>query len=162
MRHADAGERDPAKWPDDGLRPISAEGRRKQIEAAGGMKRLGLVPDHILTSPLVRALQTTEILAEVLGHGQRFESVESLGTGCSTAAVVALLGRFRADTTVMLVGHEPAFSGAAAALIGRSGDGRLDLKKSGVIGIAFEGAARAGAGTLLYLLKPGQLRKCRA
>ncbi len=159
MRHAAAGERDADKWPDDGLRPISPDGRRKQIEAARGMKRLGIVPDHILTSPLVRALQTAEILAEVLGGGQRIESVETLGTGCSSTAVVALLGRFPPEATIMLVGHEPAFSALAAALVG-AGNAAFQLKKSGVIGIGFDGPARSGTGTLRYLLKPGQLRKC--
>jgi phosphohistidine phosphatase SixA len=73
--------------------------------------------------------------------------------------VVKLLGKFPPSSTVALVGHEPAFSKVAASLIGRSADAALRLKKSGVIGIAFDGPAEPGRGTLEYLLKPGQLRK---
>ena len=65
LRHAHAG--DPAKWqgPDD-LRPLSAKGRH-QAEALGRhLDGVGLSFDLLVSSPLVRARQTAELVAERL------------------------------------------------------------------------------------------------
>jgi len=159
IRHAEAGERDPNTWPDDDLRPVSADGQRKQLAAAEGMKRLGLEFDFLVTSPLLRARQTAEIVAQVFDWKEPPLADDALGHGCTVAAVVKLLGKFPPSSTVALVGHEPAFSRMAAALVGRTGDASLRLRKSGIIGVAFDGPAEAGKGRLEFLLKPGHLRK---
>lgn len=159
IRHAEAGSRDPNTWPDDDLRPLTPDGRRKQRASARGMKRLGISFDFLVTSPLLRAKQTAEIVGDVYAWKEPPQLAEVLGHGCTPAAVVKLLAKFPPQAAVALVGHEPDFSTVAAALAGRSGDARLELKKSGVIGIEFDGAADLGAGTLQYVLKPGQLRK---
>jgi phosphohistidine phosphatase len=159
IRHAEAGERDPNSWPDDDLRPVSADGQRKQIAAAEGMLRLGIEFDFLVTSPLLRARQTAEILAQAYAWKEPPLADDILGHGCTTAAVVKLLAKFPPTASVALVGHEPAFSKVAAALVGRSADAALRLRKSGIIGIRFDGPAVAGQGMLEYLLKPGQLRK---
>lgn len=158
VRHADAGERDADKWPDDDLRPLTARGRRRQADCAKAMKKLGITADHLFTSPLTRAVQTAEILAEV--HEMQPAVVnEVLGHECSAHAVSKMLDRLGAGESAMLVGHEPSFSRVAAAMIGKSSDADMVLKKSGVIGIEFDGAPAPGAGRLLYLLKPGFLAK---
>lgn len=159
VRHAEAGERNPEQWPDDDLRPITADGRRKQAACARGMKRLGIVAEHLWTSPLLRAVQTADVLAEVLGMNPAEQS-DALGHGCSAQTICQLVGELPPEASVMLVGHEPSFSHAAASLIGR-GDSDLDLKKSGVIGIEFDGVAEVKRGRLAYLLKPRFLRKAR-
>ncbi len=159
IRHAEAGERDPNSWPDDGQRPVTADGRRKQTAAAQAMQRLGMEFDFLVTSPLVRARQTAEIIAEVFGWKEPPLSDDILGHGCTPAAVVKLLAKFPPTASVALVGHEPAFSKVASALVGHSGDAQLRLKKSGVIGIAFDGPAETGRGRLEFLWRPGQLRR---
>lgn len=159
IRHTEAGERDPNSWPDDDLRPVSQDGRRKQVAAAQAMQRLGLEFDFLVTSPLLRARQTAEILAEVFGWKEPPLLDDALGHGCTPAAMVKLLAKFPPASSVALVGHEPAFTKVAAALIGRSADAQLRLKKSGVIGIAFDGPAELGRGRLEFLWRPGQLRK---
>jgi phosphohistidine phosphatase len=75
------------------------------------------------------------------------------------SAVVKLLAKFPPTSRVALVGHEPDFSELATALIGGKTGLGLQIKKSGMAGIRFEGPAEAGAGLLLYLLKPSHLRK---
>ena len=159
IRHAEAGERDPNSWPDDDLRPVSADGQRKQTAAAEAMRKLGIEFDFLVTSPLLRARQTAEILAQVYAWKEPPLADDALGNDCTVPAVVKLLAKFPPSSTVALVGHEPAFSKLAAALIGRSADARLRLKKSGVIGIAFDGPAEPGRGMLIFLWRPGQLRK---
>lgn len=160
VRHAEAGKRDPEKWPDDDLRPITPEGRKKQAECARAMKALGLEADLLFTSPLLRAVQTAEVIQEVYGIREA-ATTEALGHECSVNSVVMLVNTLPPEATIMLVGHEPSFSRVAAAFIGRSADAGIELRKSGVIGIEFEGAAAAGSGTLHFLLKPGFLRKVK-
>ncbi len=158
IRHAEAGDRDDAKWPDDDLRPVSDEGRQKQADCARAMRKLGVKFEYLVTSPLLRARETAAILAEIYGYQDEPQVSDALGHGCVAGTVVTLLAKFPPHGRVALVGHEPAFSQVAAALIGGPDTG-ITLKKSGVIGIAFDGPAEVGHGALEFLLKPGQLRK---
>lgn len=161
IRHAEAGERDPSRWPDDGQRPISPDGRRKHLAVSRAMEKLGIEFDFLVTSPLVRARETAEIVAASYGWDEQPLVDEALGPECSAAGVVKLLAKFPPDKTVALVGHEPSLSAVAAALIGASGDARITLKKSGVIGITFDGPALLGRGSLSYVLKPGHLKRLK-
>jgi phosphohistidine phosphatase len=162
IRHAEAGERDATQYPNDDLRPITTDGRRKQTAIARAMEKMGIEFGFLVTSPLVRAMQTAEVLADVFGFDETAQTSDALGHGCTPASLLKLLAKFPPDAAVALVGHEPALSKVAAALISPSGDADIRLRKSGVIGIAFDGAAEAGTGTLEYHLKPGQLRKLKA
>src|SRR5919106_4959014 len=62
IRHAVAEQRGDA-WPDDAKRPLSEEGMTRMRKAVRGLARLDVSIDVILTSPLVRARQTAEIVA---------------------------------------------------------------------------------------------------
>ena len=161
IRHAEAGERDPSRWPDDSDRPITPEGRRKHLAVAKAMRRMGIEFDFLVTSPLVRARETADVTAESYGYHEPPLVDEALGPDCSAAGVTRLLAKFPPDKAVALVGHEPSFSAVAAALIGRSGDARITLKKSGIIGITFDGAAGVGRGALSYVLKPGHMKRVK-
>src|SRR5258708_35952539 len=70
VRHAIAFERDRHRWRDDGARPLSPAGIRRARKAAAGLKELSKAPDRVLTSPLVRARQTAQILTDVPGSPQ--------------------------------------------------------------------------------------------
>ncbi len=159
IRHAKAETRDPNTWPDDDLRPLTAEGRAEQRAATRSMKKMGIKFDFLVTSPLLRARETADIVAKGYRWPEPPQVADELGHDYGVGAVVKLLGKFPPDTTVALVGHEPDLSDLAGALVTK--DGRLDIavKKSGVVGIEFDGPAEAGKGTLLYHLKPGHLRK---
>lgn len=159
IRHAKAGSADPNTWPDDRQRPLTAEGVSEQRSAARAMKKLGVTFEFLVTSPLVRAVQTAEVVAEVYRWKEPPQVAEELGPSCTAAGIAKLLAKFPPDATVALVGHEPSFSRVAAGFIGKSGDAAIDLKKSGVIALAFNGHAEVGRGTLLFHLKPGHLRK---
>ena len=70
-RHANAGERDPAQWPDDSDRPLTDKGRKVQGEVSRWLRKRDLAPTLVLTSPWTRAAQTAGILARwrgCLGH----------------------------------------------------------------------------------------------
>lgn len=67
IRHAIAFERDRHRWRQDAERPLSPAGMRRARKAAAGLKQLTKRPQRLLTSPLVRARQTAQILTEVAG-----------------------------------------------------------------------------------------------
>src|SRR3954470_59319 len=67
VRHADAGDRDPAQWPDDRLRPMTDKGRKVQTKVAKALRTMNRVPEVIVTSPWARAAQTAEVMQGELG-----------------------------------------------------------------------------------------------
>jgi phosphohistidine phosphatase len=157
IRHADAGHPDPARYPDDRLRPLTDEGRRDHERVAGALARLGLAPTHFLTSPLVRARETTAITAEAFGWNGAIEPVEALGDQFSVAGLLHHLQRYPTDAMVVCGGHEPHLSRFAASLLHAEGTAKLVLPKSGVIGLECPGKPEPGAGRLLFLFPPQEL-----
>src|SRR5438093_1192036 len=90
IRHAIAEERG-EKWPDDNKRPLTEEGIARMRKAAHGLARVGVTLDAVLTSPLVRARQTAEIVAAASDSKPPLVNVESLTPDGGSAAIVAAL-----------------------------------------------------------------------
>ena len=151
LRHGIAADVGPVGLGDAG-RPLTKEGIAKMQAGAHGMRRLGLRLDALLSSPLVRAHETAEIVARELGP--ELQLAEKLAPGCDLAQLFALLGEYRAAERVMLVGHEPDFSSLVGALTGGS---QVLMKKGGLARVDIE-RLEQGAGTLTWLLPPRVLR----
>jgi phosphohistidine phosphatase len=158
IRHGLAEERGNA-WPDDGKRPLTAEGMASMRKEARGLARLGVVLDVVLTSPFVRARQTAELVAGGLEPRPPIVNVESLTPDGSYAAVVADLEKHARKKRIALVGHEPAIGELAARLIGSRHS--FEFKKGAVCRIDVEAIPPSGPGTLRWLLTPRVLRAVR-
>ena len=155
VRHAIAGERGPA-WPDDRLRPLTPEGEAKMREAALGL-RLLFVPDAILSSPLLRAIQTAEILCDAFAI-KGLHISDALASG-DNDALLADVSSARSER-VLAVGHEPFMSAAISfALTGSDSALRLTCKKGSAALLSFEGAPEAASASLEWLLQPAALRR---
>jgi len=153
FRHGPAGERDPARWPDDGKRPLTAKGIQKTKSAARGLIKLEKGVSLILTSPLVRASETAQVLKDELGDRARIVTLDELSPGGSNRSIIAQLADLPETRTVVAVGHEPGLGKLAALLaLGSGTTGEIKLKKAGACALRFEGAPRAGAGDLVWLL----------
>jgi phosphohistidine phosphatase len=138
LRHADAGDRDPNRWPDDTLRPLTARGRRRQRRAARWILRRGLVATRLFSSPWVRAWETALILTE-RGAGPTPVAVPALAASPDLAAIEAALGRLTGRAVVHLVGHEPWLGQLAAILLTGRADGlAIDFPKSGILGLELD------------------------
>ena len=115
IRHADAVPEDVAG--SDSERWLSARGR----EAARGLARLlreqQVDLDAIVTSPLPRAVQTAELIANGLDYLGVITVVPGLAPGCHPRRVAELLSSF--GSSVAVVGHEPGISGLGAFVLGR-------------------------------------------
>ena len=143
LRH---GEADWPNWKkSDDERPLTKRGQKEMREVARFLARLKAKPSLILTSPLPRASQTAEIAAEYLNRECREEKLLSPGFG--KRELEQLLGDY-AGENLMIVGHEPDFTGAIAALTGAS----LKLSKAGLALV--ELGHTGNRGRLLWLLTP--------
>jgi phosphohistidine phosphatase len=117
LRHGLAG--DPAQWQgDDAVRPLTEEGRSQLVRVAAGLAALGLVPDLILASPLLRAAQTAEVVAGALGIAERVVTEDRLAPGFGRKQLRGILADHAGHRSLMLVGHEPDFSKTVGKLIG--------------------------------------------
>jgi phosphohistidine phosphatase len=158
IRHGLAEERGHA-WPDDGKRPLTEEGMESMRKEARGLARLGVVLDVVLSSPLVRARQTAELVAGGLEPRPPIVNVESLTPEGSYAAVVADLEKHARKKRIALVGHEPAIGELAARLIGSRHS--FEFKKGAVCRIDVAAIPPSGPGNLRWLLTPKVLKAVR-
>jgi phosphohistidine phosphatase len=160
VRHAIAFDRDRQRWREDAERPLSPAGIRRARKAAAGLKELTKPPGRVLTSPLVRARQTAQILTDIAGWPAAEEAPE-LSPGEPAMAVLSLLGKDRGKLTAV-VGHQPGLGHLlAACLIGGGGALPIEMKKNAVACVSFEGAPRAGHAALKWLATPRMLRALR-
>lgn len=156
MRHAEAGEADARRWPDDRQRPLTDAGRREHARVAEALRRMGVRFDRLLTSPLRRARETAEITARAYGGAPALEPTELLGDRAEPDSTLAGLAAVEAER-LLCVGHEPTLSRLAALLTSRDGLARIDMRKSGVAVIECAGPVAAGRGLLQMHLRPGEL-----
>lgn len=156
IRHGVAAERGEA-WPDDTKRPLTDEGVRRLREIAAGFVEIGVSFDVMLTSPLVRASQTAEIIAAGLEPHPPIVITAALSPGGTYAAVVDELAKQARRGSIALVGHEPGIGALAARLIGSRQP--LEFKKGAVARIDLAALPPTGAGSLYWFLTPRLLRK---
>src|SRR5688572_23248704 len=126
IRHADAIDQD--HGPDE-ARHLTARGRQAARAVGERLRREGLAFDAMVTSPLARAVQTAELLAQ----GARYTGVVltqlSLAPGHSVRRAAEDLEGHGA--VVAVVGHEPTISALAAHLGGRAS--HPPMKKAQVV-----------------------------
>jgi phosphohistidine phosphatase len=158
FRHGPAGKRDEERWPDDGLRPLTARGIERTRLAAVGLARLERTIGRVLSSPLKRAAETAELLAEALKGRVQVEAFDGLAPGRPFRAVLAKLSEFGPDDTTVLVGHEPDLGKLAGVLL-IGAPASLPLKKAGACAVAFDGTVVSGGGRLEWFLPAKVLRR---
>lgn len=156
MRHAIAEERG-AAWPDDDVRPLTRDGIRKWRRGAAGFVTLVPDLDLVLTSPLLRARQTADILQSKLPTRPPVEQFDVLAPDHPPAAIVRALRQRGAPARVALVGHEPSLSRLGATLLRL--DGALSLRKGSVLAVAIMGLGARGPGRLEWFATPRMLRR---
>ena len=108
-------------------RYLTVDGRVFFRKTARTMVKTGIRPDLILTSPLVRAVQTADILAEALSYSGPLVVTDDLKTGFDMRELGKLLNDCREIEELVLVGHEPDMSGLAASFLAM--DERFDFEK---------------------------------
>lgn len=152
MRHGPAGFH--GEWTaDDDLRPLTDKGRVAVEAVAEQLVTAGVRLDRIATSPLTRALQTAEIVADRLGAANLMDVDARISPGFDAEDLAGILADYPDADAIMVVGHEPDLSGLLAAL---TGGGSVDYKKGAVARVDLFSSARP-AGSLVWLITPGLL-----
>lgn len=131
----------------DFARELTKRGRRRVITSAKVMKRLGIAPDAIFSSPRLRARQTAEIIAEALGLPATLS--EGLNFGFDLADIRRLTRRMEAEAEVMFVGHNPDMSLLVSEITGVD----APMKKGGLARIDVFGR-NVDEGELVWLIAP--------
>lgn len=158
IRHGIAQERrDDIK---DEERKLTKEGQHKTEKVALRLMELGLKFDLILTSPLVRAQQTAEILIKA-GLSKNIEESAHLAPGGDISKWInewLSHKNYSSETKIALVGHEPDLGNWAEILVWGESKGNLVLKKAGMIGIkAPEKGDALGCSQMFWLTPPKYL-----
>jgi phosphohistidine phosphatase len=152
IRHAWAAERDDSVYPDDALRPLTAEGRNRFARMVEALVPRQLTPQLIVTSPMLRCAQTAEILAKALDKKTKVVQCKELLSGGDPKLLLAWTEEHAADIDrVAWVGHAPDVGYLTAALIGME-NGWVDLKKGAVAAIKFPQSPDFGRGELQWLV----------
>lgn len=174
MRHGPAEDNAPTGRDED--RALTPAGRERTRAVARALLAEGEAPLTIIASPLVRALQTAEIVAAVTDLEKRVREAKEPGGASGAVEIrremapggdaVGLIrelvqsGRKRA----MLVGHEPDLSMLVARLVNRAPE--QGMLKSMVVGVKVEAtpadaangrSASSVSATLRFILDPKSL-----
>jgi len=151
VRHGDAADRSAGRYLRDADRPLTATGEAEVLAAAGGLARLGVAIDLLLTSPLVRARQTADLLASVVGGSHQPEECLALAPGGELSAVFhAIHGQQR----VMVVGHNPSLGELAGWLAFGDPMATVPLRTAGICRVDLAVGSTPGQGVLRWLLPP--------
>jgi phosphohistidine phosphatase len=157
LRHAIAIAREDPECPADPLRALTPRGRSRQQESSEGLRLLGLAPERIITSPYLRARETAEIVAAVIGFPRdAIEESESLEPGEDPVGILGEL-RARPTTPTLLCGHAPHLDRLIARVIGAPVP-CTELKRGGVACLELPGGP-SSSGTLRWLMTPRSLRR---
>ncbi|MBI2205671.1 MAG: histidine phosphatase family protein [Candidatus Rokubacteria bacterium] len=153
IRHADAGDADAIRYPDDRTRPLTTAGEREHAAVAGALALLDLHVTDVLSSPLARARQTATITARALDVAE-VRVVDALGDRFRMDDLLAELSALPPDATVACVGHEPHMSRLAARLLHADGNIRVAFAKSAVMVLDFQGHPGRGTARLVFFMSP--------
>ena len=150
VRHGLAA--DAAQWRgSDFDRPLTEQGIARTAAVA---KRFAKVVTAdvgaIVTSPLLRAKQTAEIVALALDLRDRLVEDARLGGGFDVDGLSEILQRHAGAEAIVLVGHEPDMSATVGHAIGGA---RLEFKKAAIACVDFRDPPSA-YGELLWMAPP--------
>lgn len=142
----------------DEQRALTTEGIAKMRQAAVGLRRLRIEFDAIISSPLLRARQTAEIVAKELKFRQSLQEWDELSPESTAEAVLRRLLDLRDRSSVLLVGHQPSIGCLACYLLFGNARSSLPFKKGAVFCIGVSNPP-PWAGELLWMLPSRALRQ---
>ena len=158
MRHGIAVERD--EWEGaDTDRPLTERGAKRVAQVAAGLNRLGVQPTHVLSSSLIRAIETAEIVHRSLRVRSAVQIVEELLPDAPPDRLLSILHDIHPESCVLCIGHEPQLGMAASVMLSGRATASFPMKKAGACLIELPLPAKPGRGVLRWWLTPDLLRE---
>jgi phosphohistidine phosphatase len=149
IRHASAVGGDGR--PDE-ERALTSEGRREALDVGAALARHAVQPAIIVSSPLVRAIETAELLAVSVSYAGALEVERALAPGGTFARLLAeVLAPRTHEPSLALVGHEPAIGSFLSTLLARHD---LSMRKGEVVRLRWTEGQTA---ELVWALTPRHL-----
>ena len=144
FRHGDAVELS-HEIAEDSFRYLTHQGREKTIDVAKKLKKLHSKFDLILTSPLVRAVQTAELTARFLKFkGQIITAIELMG-GHPFHQFQHLIKNNCHHKSIACFGHAPDVNTFALRLLNKDiKELKINFKKSSVCKIEYDADKEQG------------------
>jgi phosphohistidine phosphatase len=146
------------KGADDGLRPLTKDGRRKMRTVARGLVTLVPSVDVLAASGLKRAQQTAAIVAPHYPKAKNVRLAE-LSPKKPVRQLLHWLQGQDPKSTIAVVGHEPHLGVFVSWALTGLQESFVELKKGAACMLRFDGDLKPGRAKLIWALKPGQLRK---
>lgn len=155
VRHGKALDYHDPQATSDEMRWLVEEGRDQVSTMAALLARLRVQPDLVLSSPLVRARETAEIIAEELGVASGVTIEEELAPGGSPAGVLDAIVRRGRVRTVVVAGHMPGVGRLAGYLLHQDPDGGFGFQTGAIARIELPDDDLApGGGRLRWMIPP--------
>jgi len=147
LRHADA--EDLAESDFD--RKLTPKGHDQAARVGKFCKKNGIKPEVFLTSPLVRARQTAEIVGKKIGVTPVI--ADWLACGMTPATLIQNLEPLSTKSSALLVGHEPDLSTAVSYLLGLTEPVNFPIRKASLTAIDAPWLDQ-GSGALEFSIPP--------
>lgn len=138
----------------DSKRELSSEGKRVLVNSINIWKKLEINFDSIYSSPLVRAIQTAEIINMNFNSRASVVKEEILLPGSSSSDLINLINSIKFEN-IIIIGHQPDLSHHLSNLISSSLV-NCCFAPATLAEISFPGRARLGNGILEKLIPPIQ------
>lgn len=151
LRHGIA--EDPYGGMRDEQRQLTSEGRKKLKDVLHTARTGSVEPSLILSSPLVRAVQTAEIAAEALGYEGSIAQVRSLVPEAHVSETWEEIRLHRDEESLLLASHNPLCASLAGYLLGAGGM-QVEFRKGGLMRIDLSSFGPQPRGVLKWYLVP--------
>ncbi len=147
-----------ASYGSDHERPLAKRGRKAADRMGRFLSEMGEVPELAVSSTAVRARDTLDRAIRAGGWSCRVELLDDLYLPSPYTLLSVLQQQVEPLSSVMLVGHEPAWSETISLLVG-GGDYRFPTAAMARIDVAIESwdEIDVGLGELRWLVTPKEL-----
>ena len=152
IRHAIAIDRGGGIADED--RYLTPRGRESFRLNANAFAKKGIIPDCIMTSPLVRCVQTADILAEALTFSGELMVSRDLAPGFDLQGLFRIIASCAGAQKIAIIGHEPDLGILVEALLKL--EGSFSLKKGMVVALDLDPQQQAIPARLNWIMHKGK------
>jgi phosphohistidine phosphatase len=147
LRHGDALQLPSLS---DSERPLSELGEHQARTVGGYLRSANIRIDKIFTSPLVRAVQTGELVAQAL-ETEDTSKTEYLLPGSDKRQLFELLNSTDCES-ILLAGHQPHLSQTVSLLLSAREDIPIEFRKCSLAKLDVSPPVQRGCGMLEWLV----------
>jgi phosphohistidine phosphatase len=133
-------------------RELTAEGKTVILNSVKIWQNYIKKLDVILTSPLIRAVQTSELISSEFNPVPVIIKDNNLGTGSHTSDLIELLDSLEFED-VAVVGHQPDLSFHISNFCGKNGFS-IAFPPAAIAKVEFDNSIKYGRGKLIFIIPP--------